>query len=148
MSEKTILRAANVIMYVVMFSVLIAMLHNAWYNKNLNVTTPCSLDQSMENEPRPVWEILGYTDEPKGITQEREEIDEYERLMQSCLSWQHNYNFLNWRIMPAIGMLFVVMLMKSSPKFFSDLPKRIIKVAREQDNEGKNNKPPNFGFNK
>ncbi len=150
MKESTVIRLAQALMYIVMFSILLAMLHNVWYNKHLNVTTPCFSEEQGEITPRPIWEILGYADGPQDVTQvqQRPEVDEWERLMQSCLSWQHNYNFINYRIMPAIALLLVAFLMKQNPRFFAKLPERIKKTIRESDNEGNGKKPPTFGFGK
>ena len=148
MSGKVVMNLAQGLMYLVMFSVLIAMLHNAWFNKNLNVTTPCDLTENEGGITRPVWEILGYGENVSRFLLEREDVDEYERLMQSCLSWQHNYNFINYRIIPAIGLMFVALLMKQNPRFFARLPQYIKRAIKEADNEGKEKKPPTYGFGK
>jgi len=145
-SEKAVIRWANVLMYTIMVTVLLAMLHNAYFNKNLNVTTPCTPQGNNDINPRPVWEILGYGSNVSQYGLVREDINEYERLMQSCLSWQHNYNFLNFKILPAIGALFIVLLMKMFPDKVLLIIKNFKKQIREEENNSKNKKPPTYGF--
>lgn len=144
MSERTVIRVANIILYLTFITILVVMLHNAYFNKHLNVTTACELEPG--EEPRPVWEILGYTNEPSLLDSSKPEVDEYERLMQSCKAWAHNYSFLHWKVMPAIGLIFLSMILKQNPKQFNQWFKNIRKELKDIDQD-KKGKPPSFGFN-
>ena len=117
MKATTISKTSVVLAYIVMFSVLILFVHNAWFNKDLNITTSCEEPGQDTTDTRPVWEILGSDD--VSLWGSNFKVDEYERLMQSCKAWQHNYHFLNNIIIPGIGLLLFFMMMKQYSKQIS-----------------------------
>ena len=127
MKAETISKTSEILAYVVMTGVLILFIHNAWFNKDLNITTPCEEPGQTSTDTRPVWEILGSDD--VSLWGSNFEVDEYERLMQSCKAWQHNYHFLNNIIIPGIGLLILFMMMKQYAPQIS----KAFKSAQKED---------------
>ncbi len=110
MKASQITKTSDILAHVVIIGVLILFLHNSFFNKDLNITTPCEEPGQDPTDTRPIWEILGSDD--VSLWGSNFEVDEYERLLQSCKAWQHNYHFLNNIIIPGIGLLLLFMITK------------------------------------
>lgn len=129
MKPEKIDKIAAGMAYVVVIGVLLLMLHNSYFNKDLNVTTACEQEDQEPIDTRPVWEIYGSNVLLNESASFR--VDERERLMQSCKAWQHNYNFLNNIILPGIGLMFLSMLIRQYAKQISEGINRAKKHRKE-----------------
>ncbi len=91
---------------------------NYVFEKELTYTTPCILPNKT-SEFQNVNELYGSNGLPWDIPEQPDEID---RLKQSCLAWQHGYNFLNGTVLPyTILIIFLIIL-----RFRGDNWKKII----------------------